>query len=302
MTCDATGCQATNAQAAHSRDCALLELVSCAVEARTPPLSVARQLLAHEAEFHLLCAALMVFVGCVVWCVEFYGSARAPYGRYASIRAASWYGPMINAKVAWFFQESWAFFTALLLLPFGEPRCLESRPNAVLLAMFMGHYAYRSFVYPFRMRGGKPMPIGICMLAALFCAFNGLLQGRLWSAIAVRTLDTPFDAAVFASGCLVWAVGLGINLHSDSVLRNLRKPGESGYKIPHGGAFRFVSAANYFGEIVEWLGYALAANHFGAVAFAGGGRRGDPRDASPVQLAGFQHADHRSAGNPLAYL
>lgn len=28
--------------------------------------------------------------------------------------------------------------------------------------------------------------------------------------------------------------GMIINLHSDSILRNLRKPGESGYKIPYG--------------------------------------------------------------------
>ena len=34
---------------------------------------------------------------------------------------------------------------------------------------------------------------------------------------------------------------------------------ESGYKIPHGGFYRWLSSPNYFGEIIEWVGFALAA-------------------------------------------
>ena len=46
------------------------------------------------------------------------------------------------------------------------------------------------------------------------------------------------------------------------------RPGETGYKIPRGGMFEYVSAANYFGEIVEWAGFALACNSLPALAFA----------------------------------
>jgi 3-oxo-5-alpha-steroid 4-dehydrogenase 1 len=45
---------------------------------------------------------------------------------------------------------------------------------------------------------------------------------------------------------------------SDAILRNLRKPGETDYKIPKGGAFKFVSGANFLGEILEWTGFAIA--------------------------------------------
>lgn len=35
-------------------------------------------------------------------------------------------------------------------------------------------------------------------------------------------------------GSLLWLVGWLMNVHSDHILRNLRKPGETGYKIPTG--------------------------------------------------------------------
>ncbi|XP_071361312.1 3-oxo-5-alpha-steroid 4-dehydrogenase 2a [Trachinotus anak] len=61
---------------------------------------------------------------------------------------------------------------------------------------------------------------------------------------------------------------MAINMHSDHILRSLRKPGEITYKIPSGGMFEFVSGANFFGEIVEWCGYAVAAWSLPTFAFA----------------------------------
>ena len=58
---------------------------------------------------------------------------------------------------------------------------------------------------------------------------------------------------------MFWS-GLKINWDSDDILRNLRKPGETGYKIPKGGFFDYVSGANFFGEILEWFGFAVACD------------------------------------------
>ena len=38
--------------------------------------------------------------------------------------------------------------------------------------------------------------------------------------------------------------------------------------MPFGGGFAYVSAPNYLGEIVEWVGFALAAGTLAAWAFA----------------------------------
>ena len=61
------------------------------------------------------------------------------------------------------------------------------------------------------------------------------------------------------SGMFLWIFGFLGNFHSDRILLNLRKPGESGYKIPRGGLFEYVSGANFFAEIVEWWGLAVAS-------------------------------------------
>uniref|UniRef100_A0A5F9DFC2 Steroid 5 alpha-reductase 1 n=1 Tax=Oryctolagus cuniculus TaxID=9986 RepID=A0A5F9DFC2_RABIT len=78
----------------------------------------------------------------------------------------------------------------------------------------------------------------------------------------------PCSWSTTCNGFALWFLGLLINIHSDHILRNLRRPGETGYKIPRGGLFEFVTAANYFGEITEWCGFALASWSLQGSAFA----------------------------------
>jgi 3-oxo-5-alpha-steroid 4-dehydrogenase 1 len=62
--------------------------------------------------------------------------------------------------------------------------------------------------------------------------------------------------------------GFFINIDSDNRLIKLRNNSKSGYKIPTGGLFTYVSAANYFGECLEWLGFAIASWSLPALAFS----------------------------------
>jgi protein-S-isoprenylcysteine O-methyltransferase Ste14 len=66
----------------------------------------------------------------------------------------------------------------------------------------------------------------------------------------------------------LFAVGYWINRQADRTLHNLRWPGESGYRIPRGGLYRWISCPNYLGEIVEWLGWAVATWSLPGLAFA----------------------------------
>ncbi len=40
------------------------------------------------------------------------------------------------------------------------------------------------------------------------------------------------------------------------------------FQIPRGGLFEYVSAANYFGEMLEWAGFCLAGRNLGGLFFA----------------------------------
>ncbi|XP_030886453.1 3-oxo-5-alpha-steroid 4-dehydrogenase 1 isoform X1 [Leptonychotes weddellii] len=125
----------------------------------------------------------------------------------------------------------------------------------------------KSLIFPFLIRGGKPMPLYTFVLAFVFCIYNGYLQSRYLSQYAVYADDWVTDPRFLVGFCL-WLIGMLINIHSDHILRNLRKPGETGYKIPRGGFFEYVTAANYFGEVVEWCGYSLASWSLQGGAFA----------------------------------
>ena len=81
---------------------------------------------------------------------------------------------------------------------------------------------------------------------------------------ALWLIDGRLEPSTCTCCCLVFACGLAVNIHSDRILRNLRQPGESGYKIPHGGLFSLVSAPNYLGRFVRCGGGGIPSAAKGA--------------------------------------
>ncbi|XP_008297108.1 3-oxo-5-alpha-steroid 4-dehydrogenase 2-like [Stegastes partitus] len=188
----------------------------------------------------------------------------ALYGRYVSANSRC-----CPARLGWFLQEVPSFLLPLLLLLLPGQRDAEQRDagrRLLLLGSFMLHYFHRSFIYAFLTRG-RPVPLIIVLCATVFCSLNGFLQGHYLLHCSCWK-DTWLTDAHLAAGLLVFVVGMIINIHSDHILRRLRKPGEIVYRIPHGGMFEFVSGANFFGEIVQWCGYAVAVSSLPAFAFA----------------------------------
>ncbi|EYC20214.1 hypothetical protein Y032_0022g511 [Ancylostoma ceylanicum] len=180
----------------------------------------------------------------------------AVYGRY-TVKSAL----VIPARLAWAVQEFPSFALPLFYITGSQ-----SVPGIIVLLAFLIHYLNRTFIYPFQIKSGNGTPWYICVSAIVFCTWNGYLQGSYHS--QYYQSDGFFSRPLTYLGITVFATGMYINIWSDSILRNLRKPGETGYKIPYGGMFEYVSGANFFGEIVEWTGYAIVSGSLPATAFA----------------------------------
>lgn len=187
----------------------------------------------------------------------------APYGRFTR---PGW-GPTLPNQLGWVLMESpnllvLAYFVAT------APVAL-SAPTWVFLGLYSAHYVYRAGVYPFRLRTpGKRMPVFVFGSAVTFNLFNGYLLGYWFTRLHPQMDAGWFADPRFLLGLALFVGGWWVNYQADGILRNLRKPGETGYKIPRGGLYRFVSCPNYLGESVEWIGYALLTWSVPGAAFA----------------------------------
>lgn len=187
---------------------------------------------------------------------------NAPYGRFTR----SGWGPTISTRSAWVLLESPAvvIFAAIY---FAGDNALDIVP-LVLFGMWQFHYVIRTLIFPFRIREtGKRIPMIIVALAILFNVLNAYINARWISHLGEYPVSW-LTSTPFIAGVSVFIVGWIINQHADLTLFRLRKPGETHYSIPEGGLYRQVSCPNYLGEILAWVGWAIATWSLAGLAFA----------------------------------
>jgi 3-oxo-5-alpha-steroid 4-dehydrogenase 1 len=214
-----------------------------------------------ESTIHQILLWVLIALGAISFLTLFF--VTAPYGRHAK---TTW-GPTIDNRLGWLIMESPSSLVFLLCWFLGGQ---PTRPAELLfLVLWQLHYAHRAFIYPFRLDDNKKrMPIVVMSMALLFTTANAYLNGRwLYSLSPTRNTIAITEPHVLI-GAAIFLVGYAINQHADWVLLHLRKPGETGYKIPHGGLYRWITCPNYFGEMIEWFGFAICTMSFPALVFA----------------------------------
>ncbi|KAH7514581.1 hypothetical protein FEM48_Zijuj11G0104700 [Ziziphus jujuba var. spinosa] len=181
---------------------------------------------------------------------------QAPYGKH---QRPGW-GPTMSPPLAWFLMESPTIWLTLFLFPFGLH---SSNPKAlILISPFLLHYFHRTCLYPLRLhlntkhrKTASGFPVSVALIAFVFNLLNAYLQARWVSHYSNYEGDYWFWWR-FLGGLVIFLGGMAVNIWSDRVLVGLKREG-GGYKVPRGGWFELVSCPNYFGEIMEWFGWAV---------------------------------------------
>jgi 3-oxo-5-alpha-steroid 4-dehydrogenase 1 len=203
---------------------------------------------------------IWILLACAVFLVLL--KIAAPYGRHTSQK----WGITISNRWGWVFMELPALLPFLYFVISGT-----GEKNAVvwtIVMLYSLHYVNRSMVYPFRIKTrNKRMPLAIVIMAVCFNTMNGFVNGYYLGTLQHQYHSDWFRNPVFIIGSMLFIAGMGINMAADNKLIHLRKSSTNGYQIPYGVLFRRISCPNFFGEIIEWGGFALLCWSLPAFSF-----------------------------------
>jgi len=188
----------------------------------------------------------------------------APYGRYAR---RGW-GPTLPARWGWLAMEAPAALVFAAGFVVGPCHNVTAW---VFLGLWLCHYGYRAFIYPFTLReGDRRMPVAVAAMAVIFNAVNAWLNAWwLFDLSGGHPASWLLDPR-FLIGTALFVIGMAITRSADATLRRLRSDAadRDGYSIPQGALYRRITSPNYLGEIVEWIGWAVLTWSLPGLAFA----------------------------------
>jgi 3-oxo-5-alpha-steroid 4-dehydrogenase 1 len=193
---------------------------------------------------------------------------KASYGVFSSARTKL----NLQPQLGWLLMELPASLSFLYFYLQGQNRW-EPVP-LFFLFVWMVHYGNRGFIFPLRMRVPKGLKRDFHISVVLFGWIVTILHGYL-NATFISELSDQYTTAWltdprFLIGIAIYYTGFITNVHSESIIRNLRSKeeaerGENVFRIPNGGLFRWISSATYATEILSWIGFAIATWALGAV-------------------------------------
>ncbi len=187
----------------------------------------------------------------------------APYGRYTR---KGW-GFSVNNRLSWIIMESPAVIVFLFLFIIGSNKLALTA--IVFMLMWEVHYIQRAFIYPFSLSSERPgMPVSVIVFGFIFNGINSYLNGRYLFTMADSYQMSWLSDPRFILGFILFVIGYILNRDSDKILSRIRKEFQDGYRIINKGWFNLISSPNYLGEILIWIGWAIATWSITGLAFA----------------------------------
>ena len=205
---------------------------------------------------------LYAWIGLAILIFPIQFRVTAPYGRHYK----SGWGSGISNRWGWLTMESVSF--VVLSIFFLSSPGVSSKFAWFAYILWSLHYIHRSFIFPFRTKtGGKLIPLSIVFSAIFFNVINAGTNGYYLGYLENYS-DSWFSDPRFIVGLILFSIGVSVNVWADNYLIRLRSNSSQGYQIPRGGLFEYISCPNHFGEMVEWIGFAVMCWNLPACAFA----------------------------------
>eukprot|EP01062_Namystynia_karyoxenos_P020401 TRINITY_DN17727_c0_g1_i1.p2 TRINITY_DN17727_c0_g1~~TRINITY_DN17727_c0_g1_i1.p2 ORF type:complete len:295 (+),score=95.79 TRINITY_DN17727_c0_g1_i1:86-970(+) len=217
-----------------------------------------------DSSFDVVLAAELALVASTVLGMHM----QAPYGKHANDALGSFHLP---PRLGWWLMEipATVSFLATFLLcsppPAGAPGP-SPLVSYILAALWCVHYFNRGWYFPLNIRVAKgaktSFNVVVSLTGAIFTGMHGHLNARMFRSLGAHYSESWLTDPRFLVGLAIYEFGFWVTVHSEHVMRELRpkdgivKDGER-YKIPRGGAFEYVTSAQYFGELTAWAGFAL---------------------------------------------
>ena len=175
---------------------------------------------------------------------------NAPYGKFFNKN----FGFSLPYKLGWFIQEIISPLS-LFIFYFLSIKNFENKIVWFFLLIWISHYIYRSIIFPLRMgKNSSRIPMLVILSAVTFNIVNGFINGYYLGTTNYN--NTYYLEYNFIIGLFFVIIGFYINFKSDNTLIAL-KAKNKGYLIPEGNMYNYISCPNYFGEMIEWLGFSI---------------------------------------------
>ena len=234
-------------------------------------------LLQGDWGFETVSFMAIVFIGLTVWAQNLF-KVNTGYGKFLPSATR---GFLVSSALAWFIYESPNLIIGFYFLFFKSfPMTI---PNLAIFSLFLIHYIHRDLIYPLKLIGNsRKYPLELASTAVFFCTFNGYYQSYSNTHLCSYEDDWIYTWN-FSFGIILFALGMFINIRSDNILLKIKKrklealkkenkdiqieASKKIYGIPNEFLFQYVASPNYFGECLEWLGYAIAGWSLNGLVF-----------------------------------